>query len=88
MGDEQGSPKYPVPLLTFLVIEINLMPYIVLSLFSDEMANLPPKNHINMGKVVGEGYKRGGVVYGQQTHAVVILNKAAEPITSYTEFVN
>jgi len=45
------------------------------------------KEPMDMGKVVGEGYKRGGVVYGQQTHAIVILDGVAQPITSYTEFM-
>ncbi|CAI8768830.1 hypothetical protein EMIT0P260_180079 [Pseudomonas sp. IT-P260] len=44
MGDEQASQKYPVRLLTFLVIEINLTQYIVLSLFLDGMAKSRPKN--------------------------------------------
>ena len=44
MGDEQGSQKYPVRLLTFLAIEINLTQYIVHSLFLDGTVKSRPKN--------------------------------------------
>jgi len=43
-------------------------------------------NDHNMGKQIGEGYKRGGLEYGKQTDAVVILNNNGDPITSYVEF--
>ncbi|WP_339468679.1 RHS repeat domain-containing protein, partial [Pseudomonas sp. EL_65y_Pfl1_R83] len=41
---------------------------------------------INMGKIIGEGYKRDGLEYGKQTKAVVYFNEDGKPITAYTEF--
>lgn len=39
-----------------------------------------------MGKKIGEGFKREGLQYGEQTRAVVILDKNGKAKTSYTEF--
>jgi hypothetical protein len=39
-----------------------------------------------MGKKVGEGFKRTNSQYGEQTRAVVILDKIGRPITAYTDF--
>jgi hypothetical protein len=41
---------------------------------------------MNMGKKIGEGYKRDGLEYGEQTDAVAILNGAGAPITTYADF--
>ncbi|TBN31115.1 RHS repeat-associated core domain-containing protein, partial [Pseudomonas sp. BGI-2] len=41
---------------------------------------------IDMGKKIGEGFKREGLQYGEQTRAVVILDKNGKAKTSYTEF--
>jgi hypothetical protein len=40
----------------------------------------------DMGKKVGEGFKRDGLQYGEQTRAIVILNRNGHPITAYTDF--
>ncbi|WP_438301107.1 RHS repeat-associated core domain-containing protein [Pseudomonas sp. NMS19W] len=44
------------------------------------------KRPIEMGKVIGEGYKRGSLEYGRQTKAVVILNANGRVKTAYTDF--
>ncbi|WP_338567515.1 RHS repeat-associated core domain-containing protein [Pseudomonas canadensis] len=41
---------------------------------------------MDMGKVIGEGYKRDGFEYGKQTKAIVHLDRDGKPITAYTEF--
>ncbi|AWM89904.1 type IV secretion protein Rhs [Pseudomonas sp. 31-12] len=41
---------------------------------------------IEMGKKIGEGFKREGLQYGEQTRAIVILDKNGKAKTSYTEF--
>ncbi|MFC6337702.1 hypothetical protein [Pseudomonas karstica] len=41
---------------------------------------------MDMGKIVGEGYKRNGLEYGTQNKAVVFLDQNGKPITAYTEF--
>ncbi|MGZ9667216.1 RHS repeat-associated core domain-containing protein [Pseudomonas sp. GNP014] len=87
-GRRAGQPKIPSAATHFFSYRDQLNAIHRAQLVFRRNGQLASKEPINMGKVVGEGYKRGGVVYGQQTHAVVILNKAAEPITSYTEFVN
>uniref|UniRef100_UPI000AA82A2F RHS repeat-associated core domain-containing protein n=1 Tax=Pseudomonas mediterranea TaxID=183795 RepID=UPI000AA82A2F len=44
------------------------------------------KKPIEMGRVVGEGFKREGLEYSQQTKAIVILNGNGLPKTAYTGF--
>lgn len=39
-----------------------------------------------MGKVIGEGYKKGSLEYGRQTKAVVILDANGRVKTAYTDF--
>ncbi|WHS58934.1 RHS repeat-associated core domain-containing protein [Pseudomonas sp. G2-4] len=42
------------------------------------------KKPIEMGRVIGEGYKREGLEYGKQTKAIVILDRNGMPKTAYT----
>ncbi|MHC8389833.1 RHS repeat-associated core domain-containing protein [Pseudomonas sp. MDT2-39-1] len=44
------------------------------------------KRPIEMGKKVGEGFKRDGLQYGEQTRAIVYLNSMGQPITAFTDF--
>jgi hypothetical protein len=44
------------------------------------------KRPIDMGKVIGEGYKKGSLDYGRQTKAVVILDASGRVKTAYTDF--
>uniref|UniRef100_UPI00313BA93B RHS repeat domain-containing protein n=1 Tax=Pseudomonas sp. TH49 TaxID=2796413 RepID=UPI00313BA93B len=87
-GRRAGQPKIPSAATHFFSYRDQLNAIHRAQLIFRRNGQIASKEPMNMGKVVGEGYKRGGVVYGQQTHAVVVLNRAAEPITSYTEFVN
>ncbi|VVN47526.1 hypothetical protein PS662_06018 [Pseudomonas fluorescens] len=41
---------------------------------------------IEMGKKIGEGFKRDGLEYGEQTRAVVILDNNGDAKTSFTDF--
>jgi hypothetical protein len=41
---------------------------------------------MDMGKILGEGYKRDNLEYGKQRKAVVYLNNSGKPITAFTEF--
>ena len=41
---------------------------------------------IEIGKEIGEGYKRGGLEYGQQTKAIVILDGSGQTKTAFTDF--
>jgi type II secretory pathway component PulJ len=87
-GRRAGQPKIPSAATHFFSYRDQLNAIHRAQLIFRRNGQIASKEPMNMGKVVGEGYKRGGVIYGQQTHAVVVLNRAAEPITSYTEFVN
>nr|WP_230174595.1 RHS repeat-associated core domain-containing protein [Pseudomonas sp. Bi123] len=44
------------------------------------------KRPIEMGKKIGEGFKRDGLQYGEQTRAIVYLNSAGQPITAFADF--
>ena len=41
---------------------------------------------MDMGKIIGEGYKKNNFEYGRQSKAIVILDNDGNPITAYTEF--
>lgn len=41
---------------------------------------------IEMGRKIGEGFKREGLQYGEQTRAIVILNNDGKAVTSFTDF--
>ncbi|MHB2247004.1 RHS repeat-associated core domain-containing protein [Pseudomonas fitomaticsae] len=86
-GRRAGQPKIPSAATRFFSYRDQLNAIHRAQLIFRRNGQMASKEPMNMGKVVGEGYKRGGVIYGQQTHAVVILDRAGMPITSYTEFM-
>ncbi|UIN52871.1 RHS repeat-associated core domain-containing protein [Pseudomonas kribbensis] len=86
-GRRAGQPKIPSAATHFFSYRDQLNAIHRVQLIFRRNGQMASKEPMNMGKVVGEGYKRGGVIYGQQTHAVVILDRAGMPITSYTEFM-
>ncbi|TDV50591.1 RHS repeat-associated protein [Pseudomonas helmanticensis] len=85
-GRRAGQPKIPSAATHFFSNRDQLNAIHRAQLIFRRNGQIASKEPMNMGKIVGEGYKRGGVIYGQQTHAVVIL-RAGKPITSYTEFM-
>ncbi|ARB30281.1 hypothetical protein B5P22_24330 [Pseudomonas tolaasii] len=44
------------------------------------------KRPMNMGKTIGEGYKKDGYEYEKTKKARVILNQDGQPITAYGDF--
>jgi hypothetical protein len=86
-GRRAGQPKIPSAATHFLSNRDQLNAIHRAQLIFRRNGLLASTEPMNMGKIVGEGYKRGGVIYGQQTHAIVILDRAGKPITSYTEFM-
>jgi len=86
-GRRAGQPKIPSAATHFFSYRDQLNAIHRAQLIFRRNGQMASKEPMDMGKVVGEGYKRGGVVYGQQTHAIVILDGVAQPITSYTEFM-
>ncbi|PMZ21558.1 MULTISPECIES: RHS repeat domain-containing protein, partial [unclassified Pseudomonas] len=85
-GRKAGLPKIPSAATRFTSYrdQLNAIYRAQLILKRNDLA--ASKEPMNMGKQIGEGYKRGGVEYGRQTNAVVILNRNGDPITSYTDF--
>ncbi|MDH2081685.1 RHS repeat-associated core domain-containing protein, partial [Pseudomonas atacamensis] len=86
-GRRAGQPKIPSAATHFFSYRDQLNAIHRAQLIFRRNGQIASTEPMNMGKIVGEGYRRGGVVYGQQTHAIVILNSAGKPITSYTEFM-
>ncbi|WP_460090234.1 RHS repeat-associated core domain-containing protein [Pseudomonas sp. S2_E02] len=86
-GRRAGQPKIPSAATHFFSNRDQLNAIHRAQLIFRRNGQIASKEPMNMGKIVGEGYKRGGVIYGQQTHAVVILDRAGKPITSYTDFM-
>jgi hypothetical protein len=86
-GRRAGQPKIPSAATHFFSNRDQMNAIHRAQLIFRRNGQIASKEPMNMGKIVGEGYKRGGVIYGQQTHAVVILDRAGKPITSYTEFM-
>ncbi|MBV4484339.1 RHS domain-containing protein [Pseudomonas sp. SWRI153] len=86
-GRRAGQPKIPSAATHFFSYRDQLNAIHRAQLIFSRNGQIASTEPMNMGKIVGEGYRRGGVVYGQQTHAIVILNSVGKPITSYTEFM-
>ncbi|WP_248741286.1 RHS repeat domain-containing protein, partial [Pseudomonas sp. MWU12-2029] len=86
-GNKAGQPKIPSAATHFFSYRDQLNAIHRAQLIFRRNGIVATREPMNMGKIVGEGYKRGGVTYGQQTHAIVILNGSGKPITSYTEFM-
>ncbi|WP_367256388.1 RHS repeat-associated core domain-containing protein [Pseudomonas sp. stari2] len=86
-GNKAGQPKIPSAATHFFSYRDQLNAIHRAQLIFRRNGIVATREPMNMGKIVGEGYKRGGLTYGQQTHAIVILNGSGKPITSYTEFM-
>ncbi|MFJ2323593.1 RHS repeat-associated core domain-containing protein [Pseudomonas sp. NPDC087817] len=86
-GRRAGQPKIPSAATHFFSYRDQLNAIHRAQLIFRRNGQMASREPMNMGKIIGEGYKRGGVDYGQQTHAIVILDRAGKPITSYAEFM-
>ena len=85
-GRRAGEPRPPSAATHFLSHrdQFNAIERAMLIFKLNGRAEAPKS--MDMGKIIGEGYKRDGLVYGKQTKAVVHLNRDGKPITAYTEF--
>ncbi|RQO49496.1 RHS repeat-associated core domain-containing protein, partial [Pseudomonas sp. KBW05] len=85
-GRRAGQPRLPSAATHFLSHrdQLNTIDRAILIFKLNGRAEI--QKPMNMGKVVGEGYKRDGLEYGKQTKATVHLNQDGKPITAYTEF--
>ncbi|WP_130907329.1 RHS repeat-associated core domain-containing protein, partial [Pseudomonas sp. Sample_16] len=85
-GRKRGHPKIPTAATRFLSHRDQLnaiyRAQLILRYTNLETSRLA----FDMGKTVGEGYKRGSLEYGKQTKAIVILDNSGQPKTAYTDF--
>ncbi|MDF9769722.1 RHS repeat-associated core domain-containing protein [Pseudomonas rhodesiae] len=85
-GRRAGQPRLPSAATHFLSHrdQFNAIERAILIFNLNGRATSP--RPMDMGKIVGEGYKREGLEYGEQSKAIVHLNREGKPITAYTEF--
>jgi RHS repeat-associated protein len=85
-GRKAGQPKIPSAATRFISYRDQLNAIHRAQLIFRRNGHAASKEPMNMGKQIGEGYKRGGLVYGKQTDAVAILDSTGAPITTYADF--
>ncbi|WP_242176621.1 MULTISPECIES: RHS repeat-associated core domain-containing protein, partial [unclassified Pseudomonas] len=85
-GRRTGEPRPPSAATRFLSHrdQLNAIDRALLILRLNGRPDTP--DPIDMGKIIGEGYKRDGLTYGTQRKAIVYLNRDGKPITAFTEF--
>ncbi|NVZ69601.1 RHS repeat domain-containing protein, partial [Pseudomonas costantinii] len=85
-GRRRGEPRPPSAATRFLSHrdQLNAIDRAILIFKLNGRADLP--DPMDMGKIIGEGYKREGLEYGKQKKAIVYLNRDGKPITAFTEF--
>jgi hypothetical protein len=85
-GRRAGQPKIPSAATRFISYRDQLNAIHRAQLIFRRNGHAASKEPMNMGKQIGEGYKRGGLVYGKQTDAVAMLDRTGAPITTYADF--
>ncbi|MBC3374868.1 RHS repeat protein, partial [Pseudomonas sp. SWRI92] len=83
-GSNAGLPAIPSAATRFLSHRDQLNAIYRAQLIFRRAGIAESKEPIEMGRVIGEGYKRDGLEYTQQTKAIVILNTNGLPKTAYT----
>ncbi|OPA90109.1 rhs family protein, partial [Pseudomonas fluorescens] len=85
-GRRRGEPRPPSAATHFLSHrdQLNAIDRAILIFKLNGRAEIP--DPMDMGKIIGEGYKRNGLEYGKQKKAIVYLNRDGKPITAFTEF--
>ncbi|APV38890.1 type IV secretion protein Rhs [Pseudomonas frederiksbergensis] len=85
-GRRRGEPVIPSAATHFLSHRDQMNAIQRAQLIFKQSGLNASKRPIEMGKKIGEGFKRDGLQYGEQTRAVVYLNSAGQPITAFTDF--
>ncbi|WP_237882731.1 RHS repeat-associated core domain-containing protein [Pseudomonas sp. PGPR40] len=85
-GRRRGEPVIPSAATHFLSHRDQLNAIQRAQLIFKQSGLNASKRPIEMGKKVGEGFKRDGLQYGEQTRAVVILDEMGRPKTAFTDF--
>ncbi|WP_431496146.1 RHS repeat-associated core domain-containing protein [Pseudomonas brassicacearum] len=85
-GSNAGLPAIPSAATRFFSHRDQLNAIHRAQLIFRRVGIVASKKPIEMGRVIGEGYKRGSLEYGQSTKAIVILDGNGRPKTAYTGF--
>ncbi|TBN31866.1 RHS repeat-associated core domain-containing protein, partial [Pseudomonas sp. BGI-2] len=85
-GRRAGQPKIPTAATRFFSYRDQLNVIQRAQLIFRQSSHAASKLPMNMGKEIGEGYKRGGLVYGRQKKAIAILDTTGAPITTFADF--
>lgn len=87
-GNKNGQPKIPSAATRYLSHRDQLNAIYRAKLIFRRANVATSREPMDMGKIIGEGYKRDTLEYGKQGKAVVILDTDGNPITAYTEYWN
>ncbi|NMZ36255.1 RHS repeat domain-containing protein, partial [Pseudomonas proteolytica] len=85
-GRRVGQPKIPSAATRYLSHRDQLNAIYRAQLILRRTNIGKSREPIDMGKEIGEGYKKANFEYGKQTKAKVILDTDGKPITAYTDF--
>ncbi|MFL1553569.1 RHS repeat domain-containing protein, partial [Pseudomonas sp. D47] len=85
-GKKKGEPKIPSAATRFLSHRDQLNAIYRAQLIFRRTNLETSREPMEMGRIIGEGYKKQSLQYGKQTKARVILDKDGNPITAFTEF--
>lgn len=85
-GNKDGEPKIPTAATRYLSHRDQLNAIYRARLILRRTNLETSREPMNMGKIIGEGYKKNSFEYGKQSKAIVILDINGNPITAYTEF--
>ncbi|WP_178081862.1 RHS repeat-associated core domain-containing protein, partial [Pseudomonas sp. B20(2017)] len=85
-GSKDGQPKIPSAATHFLSHRDQLNAIYRAQLIFKYTNLQVSKRPIDMGKIIGEGYKKGSLEYGRQSKAVVILTPQQRVRTAYADF--
>ncbi|KQM54725.1 hypothetical protein ASE80_20005 [Pseudomonas sp. Leaf15] len=85
-GRNAGQPRPPSAATHFLSHrdQLNAIDRAILIFKLNGRADIQAP--MDMGKIIGEGYKRDSLEYGKQRKAIVYFNSNGKPITAFTEF--
>ena len=85
-GRKDGEPKIPTAATRYFSHRDQLNAIYRAQLIFKYTNLQISRRPMDMGKIIGEGYKKNNFEYGRQSKAIVILDNDGNPITAYTEF--
>ncbi|MBA6046774.1 rhs family protein [Pseudomonas lactis] len=85
-GRKDGEPKIPTAATRYFSHRDQLNAIYRAQLIFKHTNLQISRRPMNMGKIIGEGYKKNNFEYERQSKAIVILDNNGNPITAYTEF--